>query len=249
MLEIKVFSIPYEKHFSAIFIRFSRSCSDFDEFLFLISFIPTWMTALPKFPFSNVASSQWYNSFKLNQWNILNCANRFPSIWLNCLCHIPFGVLSPKMICVYFFSLLSPRCYSCHIRCLRRYNFLICETCLFFWMIVNNYLTTASWFRYHWLISQEIFIFWESEKLVFCCRFINAIKRLEFMLWLKFTDSFEFLSSCLKEFFGDIKLCSLWIWKSVGEGFNCCSRHFRFLGHCLVLVYLTSLLLLLWTFQ
>ena len=133
-----------------------------------------------------------------------------------------------KNDCVYFFSLLSSRCYSCHVRCLRRYNFLICETCLFFWMIVNNYLTTASWFRYHWLISQEIFIFWESEKLVFCCRFINAIKRLEFILWLKFTDSFEFLSSRLKEFFGDIKLCSLWIWKSVAEGFNCCSRHFWF---------------------
>ena len=51
---------------------------------------------------------QWYNSFKLHPGNILNCADRFPGIWLNCLCHIPFGMLSPKMIVFTFLVCFLP---------------------------------------------------------------------------------------------------------------------------------------------
>ena len=93
-----------------------------------------------------------------------------------------------KNDCVYFFSLLSSCCYSCCLRYLSSENFLLCEKCLFFWMIVNNHLRRTSWFRYHWLISTEICIFWENGKLIFCCRFINTVKRvkrLEFILRVK----------------------------------------------------------------
>ena len=91
-----------------------------------------------------------------------------------------------KNDCVYFFSLLSSCCYSCCLRCFSRNNFIIRENCFFFfWMIVNNYLRTASWFWYHWLISTEICIFWESGKLIFYCKFINAVNRLEFILRFK----------------------------------------------------------------
>ena len=40
--------------------------------------------------------------------NILNCAEPFCSIWLNSLCRIPFGMLSPKMLVFTFLVCFLP---------------------------------------------------------------------------------------------------------------------------------------------
>ena len=155
MLEIKVFSIPYEKHFSAIFIRFSRSCSDFDEFLLLISFIPTWMTTLPKFPFSIVGSSQWYNSFKLHPGNILNCADPFPGIWLNCLCHIPFGMLSPKMIVFTFLVCFLPVVIVATYDAFAGTTFLFAKpACFSGWLLITTWRRLADFGITDWFLKK-----------------------------------------------------------------------------------------------
>ena len=169
-----------------IFLQFF---SDFLEVAVTLMSLGYWYRSFPHGwlhyrNFHFLMLGQCYKSFELHPGNILNYAEPFSSIWLNCLRLIPFGMLSPK-ITVYFFSLHSSCCYSCCVRCLPRGNFLICKNCLFFWMIVKNHLRTASWFWHHWLISTEICIFWERGKLVFCWRFISAVKRLEFILQLK----------------------------------------------------------------
>ena len=95
-----------------------------------------------------------------------------------------------KNDCVYLFSLLSSWCYSSCVVMSPRGQLSSLQK-LFFLMIVNNDLSTTSWFWYHWLISTTICVFWERGKLIFCCRFINAIKRLEFILRFKIYSFFR----------------------------------------------------------
>ena len=87
--------------------------------------------------------------------------------------------------CFDFFSLLSSCCLKRCVQCFPGDNFLICKNCLFFRMIIANHLRMASWFWYHWLVFTEIGIFCEIGELIFHCRFINKVKRLEFILRFK----------------------------------------------------------------
>ena len=112
------------------------------------------MTALPKFPFSNVGSWEWYNS----QGNILNCSEPFFSNWLNSLCRITFGMLFPQMIVFTFLVCFLP------VVIVTAYGFSTGTTFLFAKTVYfSGWLLTTTWERWDgitdWFLQKYVSYF------------------------------------------------------------------------------------------